>query len=87
MTDEPGGKRLLFIGTTGTENPSKAVMPFVLAVGAGRSRRGLEPRIALLGDAVVLLKEAVTESLVPLGYPPLRDLWSQVVQRGVPVYV
>lgn len=90
MTEEAGNggtRSLLFIGTSGTENPTKAVMPFVLAVGAGRSRKGLTARIALLGDAVVLVKEAVVESLVPVGYPPLKELWPQVVERGVHVYV
>jgi predicted peroxiredoxin len=79
--------RLLLIGTSGTENPSKAVMPFVVAVGASRSKKGIEASIGLLGDAVVLMKDAVVESLVPLGYPPLKDLWPQVLERGVKVYV
>jgi predicted peroxiredoxin len=80
-------RTLMLVGTTGTENPSKAVMPFVLAIGALKSKQEIRPRLALLGDAVVLLRQAVIDSLVPLGYPPLKELMAEVVQRQVELYV
>jgi uncharacterized protein involved in oxidation of intracellular sulfur len=79
--------KLVLVGTTGTENPTKAVLPFVLANGALKAKEPIEVTIALLGDAVVLLKGAVIERLQPLGYPPLKELLAGVQERSVPIYV
>jgi uncharacterized protein involved in oxidation of intracellular sulfur len=79
--------KLVLIGTHGPDDPTKAVMPFVLANGAGRSRRGIETAIVLLGDAVSLVLPAYRESVLPLGYPPLKELLPPVIERRVPMYI
>lgn len=79
--------KLVLVGTHGPDDPTKAVLPFVLAGGAGRSRQGIETAIVLLGDAVSLLQPAYRESVLPLGYPPLKELLPPLVERGVPIYV
>lgn len=79
--------KLVLIGTHGPDDPTKAVMPFVLANGAGRSRRGIETTIVLLGDAVSLVLPAYRESVLPLGYPPLKELFPPLVERRVPMYI
>jgi hypothetical protein len=79
--------KLVLIGTHGPDDPTKAVMPFVLANGAGRSRRGIETALVLLGDAVSLILPAYRESVLPLGYPPLKELLPPLVERRVPMYV
>jgi predicted peroxiredoxin len=80
-------KRLVLIGTHGTDDPTKAVMPFVLAGGALRSREGIEPHVVLLGDAVALMQPASCDDVQPLGYPPLAELIPPLLERQVRFYV
>jgi len=53
--------------------------------GAGGT--GDEVEIALAGDAVVLVRDAVLESVVPVGWPPLKETFQKAVQLGIPIYV
>ena len=58
--------RELFIGTHGSEDPTKATLPFLMAGGAMDA--GHEPAIVLAGDAVVVMDDAVANSVQGLGY-------------------
>ncbi len=62
---------LMFLGSSGSEDPTKAVFPFILANGAVEA--GHQAQVSLFGDAVVLMNDAVINSLVALGWPPLRE--------------
>ena len=55
--------KLMFMGSNGSENPTKSVFPFILANGAVEA--GHEAEISLFGDAVVLMKDSVMNSVVP----------------------
>ncbi len=79
--------KLVLVGTNGIENPTRAVIPLDLTVGATKATEPIEPHLALIGDAVILLKPAVIESLVPVGYPPLKELVGSLVEHRVPIYV
>ena len=76
---------LQYFSTNGSENPTKAVLPFLGANGAVEA--GHQPHIVLFGDAVVLMKESVANSVVPVGWPPLKDLLETTIKNGVPIYV
>lgn len=76
---------LLFIGTNGSENPTKAVLPFLSANGAVEA--GHEAQIVLVGDAVVLMRDAVANSVFPVGWPPLKDLLATAIKNNVPIHV
>ena len=76
---------LMFMGSSGSEDPTKAVFPFILANGAVDA--GHEAQISLFGDAVVLMNPAVINSLVPLGWPPLKELLATSVENKVQIYV
>ncbi len=80
-------RKLVLVGTNGTENPTKAVIPLVLAVGATKASEPIQPHLALLGDGVVLLRPPVVDSLVPVGYPPLRELVATLRENQVPIFV
>lgn len=69
----------------GVENPTRASLPFLMA--AASKERGDDPEIALAGDAVVLIKDAIINSVVPVGWPPLKELFQKVVDLGIPVYI
>ena len=76
---------LLYFSTNGSENPTKAVLPFLGANGAVDA--GHEAQIVLFGDAVVTMKDVVAEIIVPVGWPPLKDIMATTIGHGIPVYV
>jgi uncharacterized protein involved in oxidation of intracellular sulfur len=75
----------LFIGTHGSEDPTKASLPFLLANGALDA--GHQPAIVLLGDAAVLMNSTVVDNVHGVGYPPLKELMAKVVAAKVPIYI
>ncbi len=77
--------KILFMGSNGSENPTKSVFPFILANGAVEA--GHEAEISLFGDAVVLMKDAVVNSVVPVGWPPLKDILATTIRNKVTIYV
>ncbi len=77
--------KLLFFSTNGSENPTKAVLPFLGANGAVEA--GHEAEIILFGDSVVVMKDTVANSVVPVGWPPLKDLLATTIKNKVPIYV
>jgi predicted peroxiredoxin len=77
--------KILYMGSNGSENPTKAVFPFLLANGAVEA--GHQAEIQLFGDAVVLIKDVVTNNVVPMGWPPLKDILATTIKNKVPIYV
>lgn len=77
--------RLVFVGTHGSEDPTRASFPFLQAVAS--KERGDEVEINLAGDAVVLMKDAVVNAVVPIGWPPLKETFPKVVEYGIPIHV
>ena len=78
-------KKLLFHVLVGSENPTRACFPFLQAIA--NKERGDDVTIALGGDAVVLIRDAIINSVVPLGWPPLKETFEKVVQHGIPIMV
>jgi predicted peroxiredoxin len=78
--------KLLYVATHGPDDPTKACMPIHLAVN-GAAEAGIEAEINLAGDAAVLIQDHYIESLLPLGFPPLRDLMTKAREKGVPIFV
>ncbi len=62
--------KLAFVGTHGSENPTKAIFPFLQAVNAAEG--GMEAEISLIADAVVLMRSTVADNIFPVGWPPLK---------------
>ncbi len=77
--------KILDLGTNGSENPTKSVFPFLAANGAVDA--GHEAVVSLFGDAVVLMKDVVANSVIPVGWPPLKDIMATTVRNKVPIYV
>ena len=77
--------KIVFIGSHGFENPTKSAFPFILANGAIEA--GHQAEISLFGDAVILMKDAVVNSVVPVGWPPLKELLATTTKNRVPIYV
>jgi len=75
----------LFIGLHGSEDPTKATFPFVMAGGAVDA--GYQTAIILLGDAVVLMNSTVADNVQGVGLPPLKDAMAKVFAAKVPIYI
>ena len=77
--------RILIISTHGSEeDPTRAGVAFIMAKGAVEA--GHKTEILLAGDAAVLARKVVAESVLPVGLPPLKELAQFAVDHGVPVY-
>ncbi len=57
-------QKFLLIGLVGSENPTRANFPFVWATALKEA--GNEVRIELAGDATVLMRSAVSNSVTPV---------------------
>jgi predicted peroxiredoxin len=77
--------KLLFVGTFGTDDPTRASMPFIVAAGA--LDRGHEPSIVLMGEAVYLLKGGLAETVQGVGFPSLDQPLRKIIEHEVPIYL
>jgi predicted peroxiredoxin len=77
--------KLLFAGSYGSDDPTRAVLPFLSAKGAVES--GHEAEIFLMGEAVFLMKTEVADACNPVGWPNIGEVMREVVDHGVPVFV
>ncbi len=77
---------LLIVTASGAADPTRASVPFHIAVNGARPA-GTEVGIALAGDAAELIKPDVIANVVGLGVPPLRDLLDKCLHQEVPIYV
>ena len=77
---------LLIVTSTGPEDPTRASIPFHIAVN-GAKPNGTPVAIALAGDAAELVKPDIIANVVGLGIPPLRDLLDKCLEQDVPFYV
>lgn len=75
----------LYIGLHGSEDPTKATFPFLMA--SGSLDAGHKTAIILVGDSVVLMNNTVAENIHGVGLPPLKDLMSKVFSAKVPIYI
>lgn len=78
--------RILYTVSTGPADPTKASLPFHLAMN-GSHEVGDQPELLLAGDATGLLADGVVDSVEGVGVPPLRELIAKVRQHEIPVYV
>ena len=77
---------LLIVTAAGPEDPTRATVPFHIAVN-GAKPTGTEVAIALAGDAAELVKPDVIANVLGLGVPPLRELLDKCLDLDVRVYV
>jgi len=78
-------QKFLLVGLVGSENPTRANFPFVWATALKEA--GHEVRIELAGDATVLMRTAVSNSVTPVGWPPFSAALAKVVELKIPIYV
>jgi predicted peroxiredoxin len=77
--------KLLYIGTAGTDDPTRATFPFLMAKGAIEA--GHEPGIILMGEAAPLIKDSIAAQVHGVGIAPLSELMEFLVERDVRITV
>jgi hypothetical protein len=77
--------KLLYIGTHGTDDPTRATFPFLMAKGAIEA--GHETGIILMGEAATLIKDSIAAQVQGVGVPPLRELAEFLHGRQVRISV
>ena len=77
--------KILYAGSFGSDDPTRASFPLIFAKGAVEA--GHESIVFLAGEAVYLLKEEVANSTQGVGWPKVGDLWQDIVTANVRVYV
>jgi len=77
--------KLLYIGTHGTDDPTSATFPFLMAKGAIEA--GHETGIILMGEAAPLIKDSIAAQVHGIGIPPLKELMDFLVTREVRISV
>ena len=77
--------RILYLGTAGSDDPTRAGLPFNFAMGALEA--GHQPEIFLAGEAAYLMKDAVMAAVQPVAMPSLKEMMDAVVGKSVPLYV
>lgn len=78
--------KIVYVATHGPDDPTKACMPFHLALN-GAAEADIECEINLAGDAAVLIQDQLIETLVPLGFPSLKELYQKAREKNVTIYV
>ena len=76
---------ILYTTSHGSDDPTRGSIPFVSAIGAIEA--GHQPQIGLLAEATYFMKDDIVEHVHGVGWPPLKELWSKVIEHEVPVYV
>jgi predicted peroxiredoxin len=76
---------ILYVGTAGSDDPTRAGLPFNFALGALEA--GHQPQIFLAGEAAYLMKEDVAAAVMPVAMAPLREMLHAVIAKGVPIFV
>jgi predicted peroxiredoxin len=69
----------------GSDDPTKAAFAFLHANAFAEA--GHTVQVFLLGEAVSLLRPPVADAVVPVGWPPLREILARTVELRVPIHV
>ncbi len=77
--------KLLYVGSHGSEDPTRAGLVFVAANGARDT--GHEATIGLIADGVLLMKDPIAEATIPVGFPPVKELMKTAIDKGVVIRV
>ena len=77
--------KVLFIGTHGTDDPTRATFPFMEAKGVIEA--GHEAGIILMMEAASLIKDRVAAQVQGIGVPPLKELMDFLRARNVRISV
>lgn len=77
--------KILFVSTYGSDDPTRATLPFVAALGAIEA--GHQAEIFLAGEATYLMKEVIADQVHGVGWPSMKELLQKAIAQGIRLYV
>jgi predicted peroxiredoxin len=77
--------KILIKSAWGSDDPTKAAFAFLHANALAKA--GHEVQIFLLGEAVSLVRCTLIEALVPVGWPPMSQIFAETIALGVPLHI
>jgi predicted peroxiredoxin len=81
----PATKLKIFMKSAwGSDDPTKAAFPFLH--GTALAEAGHEVQIFLLGEAVNLMRDAVLNSVTPVGWPAMKEIMPKVLANKIQIY-
>ena len=76
--------KIMMKSAWGSDDPTKAAFPF--SHGLALAEAGHEVQIFLLGEAVVLMRKVVAESVTPVGWPKVPEFLDKVAAKHIQLY-
>src|SRR5580704_3485792 len=76
--------KIMMKSAWGSDDPTKAAFPF--SHGLALADAGHEVQIFLLGEAVVLMRKVVAESVTPVGWPKVSEFLDEVAAKHIQIY-
>lgn len=81
----PEKKKILYVQTSGVENPERAYAPFILATTA--AMMGIDATIYFLIKGITLVKKGEAEKIKIGSFPLLKNVMNQAIKAGVKLVV
>lgn len=76
---------VLFSGTYGSDDPTRAVLPMLSAKGTLDA--GHEAEVFLMGEAVYLMKDEIADACHPVGWPNVGEVIRELIGKGVNFFI
>jgi predicted peroxiredoxin len=77
--------KVLIKSAWGSDDPTKAAFPFLH--GNALAEAGHEVQIFLLGEAVSIMRTPVANAIVPVGWPPLVEIFQATLALEIRIHV
>jgi len=78
-------KKILYVQTSGVDNPERAYAPFILATTA--AMMNVEATVYFLIKGITLVKKGEAEKIKLGSFPSLKEVMDQAVKAGVKLAV
>ncbi|HEY4670067.1 MAG TPA: DsrE family protein [Tepidiformaceae bacterium] len=76
----------IFISSThGSDDPTRATLPLLMARSA--ANQGHQAEVALMGEAVSLMRTETANALNPVGWPNAGEVLREVIDKGVKFWI
>jgi len=76
--------KIMMKSAWGSDDPTKAAFAFLH--GEALAAAGHSVQIFLLGEGVSLMRKSVASAVVPVGWPPLIEIFEKVTARHIQIY-
>jgi hypothetical protein len=78
-------KKILYVQTSGTDQPERSYAPFILATTA--AMMNIETTVYFVIKGITLVKKGEAERIKLGSFPSLRDVMNQAIKAGVKLVV